>query len=277
MGGFVLIFRIDMGTLFDNFFMVAQASAEHNIFTYFADSNFAGKVIVLLLIAFSIIAWSVMLGKYAELEALSRANRLSEKTLANSQSVLEGAINNARKLSGPYASLLREAVVAWSRYEKSEAGSSQLSLRMGLVENALQRAISRQLIRYESKMILLGSIISGAPFLGLLGTSWGVMDSFGAMTGQASATLQMLAPGVSGALLTTVFGLFVAIPSVFGYNFLLAKVKSMVTELENFASSLADRIELESKISAKSDDDNDDEDEFELKPISVKSENLDDE
>ena len=95
-------------------------------------------------------------------------------------------------------------------------------------------------------MIMVGSIVSGAPFLGLLGTVWGVMDAFGSITG-AQATIASLAPGVSGALLTTVAALLVAIPAVFGYNFLLTKVKMGVTELEGFASNLADLIELEAK------------------------------
>jgi biopolymer transport protein TolQ len=73
------------------------------------------------------------------------------------------------------------------------------------------------------------------------------MDAFGAVGLQASASLQNLAPGVSGALLTTVAGLCVAIPSVFGYNYLLSRNKLLVTELENFASALADMIELESR------------------------------
>ncbi len=262
-----------------NLYSFILAQGEGNVFTYFADSNFAGKVIVLLLVAFSVVAWSAMFGKYADLESLRKANSNTEKTLAKSNSVLETAVTYAKKLKGPYASLMREAVVAWSRYENAESGVSDLSLRMGLVENALQRAISRQLIRYESKMILLGSIISGAPFLGLLGTTWGVMDSFGAMSGQSSATLQMLAPGVSGALLTTVAGLVVAIPSVFGYNFLLAKVKSLVIDLENFASSLADRIELESKmiIAQKTKAKESEEDSFELKPKPVSAESLEEE
>ena len=94
-------------------------------------------------------------------------------------------------------------------------------------------------------MVLLGSIVSGAPFLGLLGTVWGVMDAFGSIALQSSANIQTLAPGVSGALLTTVAALLVAIPSVFGYNYLLTQSKIMITDLENFASSFADRIELE--------------------------------
>lgn len=73
------------------------------------------------------------------------------------------------------------------------------------------------------------------------------MDAFGAVAMQNTATLQSLAPGVSGALLTTVAGLLVAIPSVFGYNYLLSRTRLLITEMENFASELADRFELESR------------------------------
>ncbi|MGH7995811.1 MAG: MotA/TolQ/ExbB proton channel family protein, partial [Opitutaceae bacterium] len=80
----------------------------------------------------------------------------------------------------------------------------------------------------------------------LLGTVWGVMEAFSSVSLQQSASITTLAPGISGAMLATISGLVVAIPSVFGYNWLLGKTRAMVTELENFASALADRIELES-------------------------------
>ena len=119
--------------------------------------------------------------------------------------------------------------------------------RLEHAENALQRALARQTLRYESNMIFLASVVSGAPFLGLLGTVWGVMDAFSAVSVQQTASIQTLAPGVSAALLTTISGLLVAIPSLFGYNMLFASTKRLITELENYASSLADRIELETK------------------------------
>jgi len=95
-------------------------------------------------------------------------------------------------------------------------------------------------------MIFLATIVSGAPFLGLLGTVWGVMEAFSAISVQQSASIQSIAPGVASALLTTIAGLIVAIPSMFGYNYLLASTRLLITESENYASSLADRIELES-------------------------------
>ena len=93
-------------------------------------------------------------------------------------------------------------------------------------------------------MYWLATIVSGAPFVGLLGTVWGVMDAFGTMD-SGGATIEHLAPGVSGALLTTVAALCVAIPIVFVYNWPSGKVRAEMTKLENFASNLAHRIELE--------------------------------
>ena len=128
-----------------------------------------------------------------------------------------------------------------------EKGIDSQRARLEHAENAIQRALSRQTLRYESSMIFLASIVSGAPFLGLLGTVWGVMEAFSAVALQQNASIQQLAPGVSSALLTTVAGLLVAIPSVFGYHALLATTRMLITEMENYASQLADRIELESK------------------------------
>ncbi len=236
-----------MFTLF-TYNLLAQAAAQPGIFTYFSDSNAAGKAIIYLLMIFSVWAWSIMIGKYMDLKTMADENMSTERKLQASKSVIDAVVNFGKTVSGPYAALLKEAVGAWSRYDGGDLGEQNLTLRMGMVENALQRAVSVQTMRYEKKMVMLGSIISGAPFLGLLGTVWGVMDSFGSMSLQASATLQQLAPGVSGALLTTIAGLIVAIPSVFGYNYLLSRSKSMVNDLENFASSLADKIELESRM-----------------------------
>lgn len=218
------------------------------IIQYFNESNAAGQIIVVLLCVFSLIAWTVMLGKWSDLKELSRLNKIAEHKIAKSFDVVEFADGN-RSLAGPYGKVLKEAAAALERANSGGGDSAEmLAIKMGHVENAIGRAVANQSQLYESKMVLLGSIISGAPFLGLLGTVWGVMDSFGAMGMEgATATLQTLAPGVSGALLTTVAGLVVAIPSVFGYNFLLSISRGMVLSLENFASSLADKIELEER------------------------------
>lgn len=233
--------------LFDSFLI--QAASGPNVFTYFAQSNFAGKVVIFILGIFSIVAWTVMLGKYLDLSKLRSQNQRYERARSKESHLLALDPEHPGRGSGPYYNIVREAIEAFYRYgeEVASVDTHRATLRMGHVENALQRSVAEQIIRYESKMVMLGSIVTGAPFLGLLGTVWGVMDAFGGMTGAGTASLQSLAPGVSGALLTTVAGLVVAIPSVFGYNYLLQQTKISVVELENFASTVADRIELESQ------------------------------
>lgn len=218
-----------------------------NIFTYFINSNIAGQLIVILLLFASLIAWTLMLGKRLELKKAFISNKIQEKELSKHDSLLTGSIDSIPMNNSPYGKLVKAGLSAYYRYGGDEGGSSDLNLRMGHVENALQRAVAEQTLYYESKMVVLGSIVTGAPFCGLLGTVWGVMDAFGSVSLTGGASIQNLAPGVSGSLLTTVAGLLVAIPSVFGYNYLLAESKLRITELENFASVLADRIELDAR------------------------------
>lgn len=216
---------------------------------YFFQSNFAGQVIVVILLGFSLLAWGAMFCKKADLSEMKNQNAAAARALARSDSVAEAAA--ARGLAGPYAAIIRDAAAALEQSgAKNAASSDDKNSAMTFVDNALQRSLSRQLMKYESNMILLGTVISGAPFLGLLGTAWGVMDCFGSMSAQASVTLQQLAPGVAGALLTTVAGLFVAIPAVFGYNYLTSKSRELITETENFASLVSDIIEMQMRTSA---------------------------
>ncbi len=209
---------------------------------YFIQSNFAGQVIVVILLVFSVLAWGVMFCKKADLTATETENKKTSRAFKAS-GLVEAAGN--KSLSGPYARVLKDAVNAWLRAGTGNS-TEEKSSRIARVENAIERSVSRQIVFLNSKMTLLGTVISGAPFLGLLGTAWGVMDCFGSMSAQTSVTLQMLAPGVAGALLTTVAGLVVAIPSVFGYNYLTAKAAELSVDLENFASYIADEIEIES-------------------------------
>jgi len=219
-----------------------------NPITVFQNCDGVGQMITLGLGCFSIVAWAVMIGKRNELIELRRQNLYFEQKLKEERSVMELPESIRNKRAVPYAELLSDAVEAYWRAAAigKEKGLDNARFRLEHAENALQRGLARQLLRYESSMIFLASIVSGAPFLGLLGTVWGVMTAFSDVSTQQQASIQTLAPGVSAALLTTIAGLVVAIPSVFGYNLLLARTKVMTTELENFASSLADRIELES-------------------------------
>ena len=223
--------------------------ATANIWQVFLTTDPVGQFVIALLALFSIFAWAVMLGKYAELKKLREVNFLFETKLGSERHILDLPENLRNRRDIPYADLLADALEAYWRAAAigKEKGEDHVRSRLEHAENAIQRALARQTLRYESSMIILASLVSGAPFMGLFGTVWGVMEAFVAVSVMQTASIQTLAPGVSAALLTTIAGLVVAIPSLFGYNILLGHVKKMITELENYASSLADRIELEAK------------------------------
>lgn len=220
-----------------------------NVWNVFLTTDTVGQAVIGLLAIFSIFAWAVMMGKYSELKKLREMNFAFERKLSQERHILDlpESLRNRRDI--PYADLLADALEAYNRAAAigKEKGDDSPRGRLEHAENAVQRALARQSLRYESSMITLASLVSGAPFMGLFGTVWGVMEAFNAVSVMQTASIQTLAPGVSAALLTTIAGLVVAIPSLFGYNILLGTVKTMITELENYASNLADRIELEAK------------------------------
>ena len=231
--------------------MIFPVFAAANLIDVFLRCDIVGQVLTVGLAISSMIAWAVMLGKRNELRQMRALNLAFEQRLRDERTLLDLPESSRNKRSTPSADLFADAVESYWRAPSilKENGGDSSRARLEHAENALQRAIARQTLRYEASMIFLATIVSGAPFLGLLGTVWGVMEAFDAITssGAQTASIQNLAPGVSAALLTTIAGLVVAIPSVFGYNFLLSTTRRLITELENFASSLADRIELESK------------------------------
>ena len=183
-----------------------------------------------------------------DLIALRRLNHAFDRRLREERRVLDLPESFRNQRAIPYADLFSEAIEAYWRAAAigKEKGIDTSRFRLEHAENAIQRALARQTLRYESSMIFLASIVSGAPFLGLLGTVWGVMTAFNDVSLQQTASILTLAPGVSGALLTTISGPGGGDPLALRLQLLFGKTRVMITELENFASALADRIELES-------------------------------
>ncbi len=111
------------------------------------------------------------------------------------------------------------------------------------VRVALERAASAQGLALEKGMIILSTAVAGGPFIGLLGTVWGVMETFSGIARANAASLTAMAPGVAGALIATVTGLFVAIPAMFAYNYMVTTVRAITQELDAFANEYATAIE----------------------------------
>ena len=116
-------------------------------------------------------------------------------------------------------------------------------VQVSAIRNVSERTMADQALLLENRMGLLATAASTAPFLGLLGTVWGVMEAFGGMAVSGSAMLSDVAPGISGALVTTVVGLLVALPSAIGYNLLSDQVRRFSVEMDNFTQELASDIE----------------------------------
>src|SRR5580692_5594058 len=111
------------------------------------------------------------------------------------------------------------------------------------VKVILEEAASSEAISLEKGMIVLSTAVAGGPFIGLLGTVWGVMSTFAGIAVAQQASLTAMAPGVAAALVATVTGLLVAIPAMFGYNFMVTTIRHITMELDGFASRYANQIE----------------------------------
>jgi biopolymer transport protein ExbB/TolQ len=111
------------------------------------------------------------------------------------------------------------------------------------VKVVMEEAAAAEAMALEKGMIVLSTAVAGGPFIGLLGTVWGVMETFSGIANAGSASLTAMAPGVAGALICTVIGLLVAIPAMFSYNFMVTTVRSITQELDGFGSRLANQME----------------------------------
>lgn len=211
-----------------------------------------GLVICGILVVLSIFSWTVMLAKLWLLGRARRANARFLESFRGSNHPLAIFQLRERHDRSPLYHIYHAASRELAFYllgtdDPSTTFSNRLQgagritpSQMSAVEAAMERAVSEAGLRLESKMSIVATALSGAPFLGLLGTVWGVMDSFSALAGaEDGAALQQMAPGVCAALLTTVVALLVAIPSVFGCNFLVSRIRTLVARLENFAGEYA--------------------------------------
>ncbi|MBI5385376.1 MAG: MotA/TolQ/ExbB proton channel family protein [Verrucomicrobia bacterium] len=206
------------------------------------------KVIIVILVLFSIFAWSIMASKAMQMRRAKRLNRLFEAEFRTQKTVMDIFDRRVQVDDCPLFSVYQEGCKEMdARLKQPDTGRKRaISLKsMEHIKRTLEGTVAQQSLRLESGLIMLAIAVSGAPFLGLLGTVWGVMDTFGAVAMRGRADLATMAPGVAAALITTVAGLLVAIPSMFGYNWLVHNLRVLTVELDNFAQDLVSKMETE--------------------------------
>jgi biopolymer transport protein ExbB/TolQ len=111
------------------------------------------------------------------------------------------------------------------------------------VKVVMEQTAAAEAMALEKGMIVLSTAVAGGPFIGLLGTVWGVMETFAGIASAGSASLTAMAPGVAGALICTVIGLLVAIPAMFSYNFMVTTIRAITQELDGFTSLFVNQME----------------------------------
>lgn len=229
--------------------------ASNGLVFAFQHSTLPGRIVLLSLVIASVLSWTVMWTKFS---VIRRANRLTRIFLDRFRSdrqplrIFENRMHfEGTPLYSVYMAgcndltfhLLGSPEVDETFRARLEDSPKISPAQMRAVTSAMERAVGENALALESQMILLATAVSGAPFLGLLGTVWGVMDTFSGVAMAGSANLAAMAPGVSAALITTVTGLLVAIPAMFGYNFLVTSIRSTIVQMDNFAAELASAFE----------------------------------
>lgn len=238
----------------------------------FEKATTEGKITIGALILCSIFSWTVIITKTHQ---LLRARRMTKKfyaaygqtrdplEIARAGSEFDGAPafelyskgaeevlyhlkNNPVRVAGHTRLSGDDSAVELGG--ETDVLARQISIKISQasfdsVRVALERAASNQALVLEKGMIILSTAVAGGPFIGLLGTVWGVMETFSGIARANSASLTAMAPGVAGALIATVVGLFVAIPAMFAYNYMVTTVRAITQELDGFASEYATSLE----------------------------------
>lgn len=235
--------------------MIPTLVAAGGLVFAFEHSTIAGKLVLLALAVGSIFSWSVMITKLRVIQFAKKQTARFLASFRQDRQPLRLFEKNARFTGTPLFNVYRAGCQEMAFHlcgatEVDETFRSRLDTadkispaQMGAVNAAMERAVGETALALESQMILLATAVSGAPFLGLLGTVWGVMDAFTDVAVAGSPNLATMAPGVSGALITTVTALCVAIPAMFGYNFLVTSIRALVVQMDNFAAELASEFE----------------------------------
>jgi biopolymer transport protein ExbB/TolQ len=207
------------------------------------------KIIILCLLIFSITAWTVMIAKALQMRRAKRLNLFFNSEFRTQRNVLDVFDRRVQAEGCPLFKVYQAGSIELDTRLKNSDGNgrrSAVSLKgMEHVKRSLENTVAQESLKLESGLILLAIAVSGAPFLGLLGTVWGVMSTFGHIARSGAATMAAMAPGVAAALVTTVAGLLVAIPSMFGYNWLVHTLRVLTVDLDNFAQELVSKMETE--------------------------------
>ena len=207
------------------------AASNFSFFTLFLKADFVVKFVIIILIAASIYSWAIIIEKYKLFKKINGSSSFFEDQFWSSKS----ADSLYKKLEGynedPMANVFK-AGMDFMIKNKSRSASTQER-----VLQALSGSIDKEMEVVEKKLTFLATVGSTAPFIGLFGTVWGIMNSFQSIAISKNTSLAIVAPGIAEALFATALGLLAAIPAVVAYNKFTSDSRKYSTRLENFSQS----------------------------------------
>jgi biopolymer transport protein TolQ len=212
------------------------------------DAGLMVKFVLLLLFIFSVVSWAIIFLKYRYYRKIKKENEVFNADYSRSTK-LSDVLPAAKKYSfSTTAEVFRVGYAELTKINKplndSAQGSDEISLSsLDNLERSMNKACNTEMTKLESALGFLATTGSASPFIGLFGTVWGIMDTFKGIGARGSATLAVVAPGISEALIATAAGLAAAIPAVIFYNYFLNQSKNMVQEMDNFAAEFLNIVE----------------------------------
>ena len=209
-------------------------ATEFNLVSLFLEASIVVKVVMFILIAFSILSWAVIIQRSKVLAKAKKDSLAFEDRFWSGEDLHrlhEGLENRRDGLSGA-EQIFYVGFKEFNRLQQANPDAPESTIQGS--SRAMNLALNRELEEVENYIPFLGTVGSISPYIGLFGTVWGIMHSFMGLSAVKQATLQSVAPGIAEALIATAIGLFAAIPAVMAYNRLSLQVSKLEQNYANF-------------------------------------------
>jgi biopolymer transport protein TolQ len=204
------------------------SSADFSILKLFIRADIIVKSVIIILIAASIYSWAIIFEKYRLFKKINKSSEEFENKFWKSRSAESFYNNLPENIDDPMANVFKDTMQVIVKAKSKSNISSKL-------ENMLEISIEKQMNAIEKSYTFLATVGSTAPFIGLFGTVWGIMNSFQSIAISRNTSLAIVAPGIAEALFATALGLLAAIPAVVAYNKFNSDSKKYSQKLENFS------------------------------------------
>ena len=210
---------------------------EGSFWAMFWGAHFVVKAVMIGLLAASVWSWAIIVNKFILIRKFRTSMDQFEESFWSGKSLEDLYASLSNHPTTAMATLFVAAMREWKRSFQT-ASSSYMGLQ-ARIEKVLDVSIAREIERLESNLLVLASVASAGPFVGLFGTVWGIMSSFRSIAASKNTSLAVVAPGIAEALFATAIGLFAAIPAVIGYNRFQGDVARAQARLESFADEFS--------------------------------------